>query len=201
MRTLGVTLAALLATSLTSTAAADEFVTVGVKLNRVMAPKSITAAAQECAKDPLCKQVVSKAGELLLGIPPKAISVALALIPQAHRAGEEGWYTFTLPNGYVYCRSEIETVSVSPASGDRASVMGASSIDNGVTVYTWTPRQGVGGGRSWVEANYTLVGVRADVAEKHRQAGICKQPGRVLVSCRGAKGINKGMPACGSVRD
>ncbi len=179
---------------------AQEFVTIAVKLNQVMEPKSITTVGQECANDPLCKNILSKAAQTL-GVPPGLVSAALALIPKAERVGEEGRYTYQLPTGYKYCRSEIETVSVVPATGDRASVMSARALDNGIGVYTWTPRRGLGDGRSWVEANFTIIGVRDDLAQRYRTAGTCKPVGNLVIDCRGAKGVNKGKPACGTVRD
>jgi hypothetical protein len=82
--------------------------------------------------------------------------------------------------------------------------MSATAVKGGVGVYTWTPKQGVGGGKSWIEADFTVTGVRKDVAEKYRKAGTCREvgpKGNNLVRCRGGKGVNKGQPACGNVED
>lgn len=178
----------------------QDFVVIQQKINPVMQPKNVADALSECARDNLCRGLADAAATYL-GVPPGRVSAALAALPQAQRAGEEGRYMISLPTGYQYCRSRIQTISVVPATGDRASVMGASSRENGVGVYTWTPKQGLGKGRSWVEADYTIYGVRAAIADKERQAGKCKPFGTTLISCRGATGVNKGAPACSTVSD
>ncbi|UEM12364.1 hypothetical protein J4G43_049545 [Bradyrhizobium barranii subsp. barranii] len=79
--------------------------------------------------------------------------------------------------------------------------MSATTNERGVGIYTWTPKQGVGQGRSWVEADYTIYGVKSDLAEKYRTEGKCKPVGKNIINCRGATGVNRGLPACGSVDD
>lgn len=106
---------------------------------------------------------------------PPLVSGAMAIVPKAERAGEEGHYSLEVPAGYVYCCSSIRTISVVPATGDRASVMGATSNGRDIAVYTWTPRQGIGQGRSWVEADYTLYGVKKSLADKYRSEGKAPQ--------------------------
>ncbi|MNV65393.1 hypothetical protein D3C71_1580850 [compost metagenome] len=183
-----------------SVAGSQDFVVVNQKINPVMSPRSVGDAFGECANDAVCRTIVDGAATYL-GVPPGTVSAALASLPKADRAGEEGRYTIALPDGYQYCRSTIRTISVVPATGDRASVMGAKSTQRGVDVYTWTPRQGLGGGRSWVEADYTIYGVKDSLADRERQAGECRPSGSTLISCRGAKGTNKGQPSCGASSD
>jgi hypothetical protein len=180
--------------------AQTDFSATSVKVDAVMQPKQPADALKECANDPVCSSIIGGAATYL-GVPSTLVSGALAIVPKAERAGEEGHYTIEVPQGYVYCRASIRTVSVVPATGDRASVMSATSNDSGVAVYTWTPKQGLGQGRSWVEANYTIYGVKSDLAEKYRAEGKCKPPGKNLINCRGATGVNHGMPSCGSVDD
>jgi hypothetical protein len=180
--------------------AQTDFSATSIKVDAVMQPKQPADAFKECANDSVCSSIIGGAATYL-GVPPTLVSGALAIIPKAERAGEEGHYTIEVPQGYVYCRASIRTVSVVPATGDRASVMSATSNDHGVAVYTWTPKQGLGQGRSWVEADYTIYGVKADLAGKYRAEGKCKPPGKNLINCRGATGVNHGMPACGSVDD
>jgi hypothetical protein len=146
-----------------------------------------------------CRALVDTAA-VYLGVPPGRVSAAMAIVPQARRAGEEGWYTVKLPAGYKYCRSTIRMISVVPATGDRASVFSARANQDNIGMYTWTPKQGLGGGRSWVEAIVTLYGVRNDKADQYRAAGTCKPYGMLLLSCRGARGVNKGTPACKTVQ-
>ena len=186
-------------TSLGANAQTD-FVATSVKVDPVMQPKQPVEVFKECAKDPVCSAVLKGAASYL-GVSPTLVSAVLAIIPQAKMEGEEGHFTIQLPQGYVYCRASIRTVSVVPATGDRASVMSATSNEHGIGIYTWTPKQGLGQGRSWVEADYTIYGVKSDLAEKYRTEGKCKAPGKNLINCRGATGVNHGMPACGSVED
>lgn len=190
----------LLISTTVTTRAASDFVVVFQKVNPVMAPKTPGDELQECARDPVCRTLADSAAAQL-GVPPGTVSGVMATVPHANRTGEEGHFTIALPVGYEYCRSKIRTVSVVPATGDRASVMSASSIKNGVVVYTWTPKRGLGQGRSWVEAEYTVYGVRGGLAEQHRNNGKCRPYGKQLIGCRGATGENKGQPACGTVED
>lgn len=176
------------------------FVVVPQKVNPVMQPKQPTDAIKECAHNTLCASAVG-IGAAYLGVPRKLVTAAIAAIPQATRTGEEGHYSISLPAGYQYCRASIHTISVVPATGDRASVMSSSSNAKGVAIYTWTPRQGSGEGRSWIEADYKIYGVRNDLADQYRSQGKCHSFGKVLIACRGARGINHGQPSCGNARD
>jgi hypothetical protein len=186
--------------SLAQDASATEFVVVKQKINPVMKPRGVEDAFRECAGNAICRSLADSAAAYL-GVPPGTVSAAMAAIPVAKREGEEGHFSISLPKGYEYCRSAIRTISVVPATGDRASVMSATSTKSGVGIYTWTPKQGFGSGRSWVEADYTLYGVVEESGDKYRQSGKCKPYGKQLIACRGARGVNHGQPACGSVAD
>lgn len=177
-----------------------EFVVVQAVINPVVQPRKYSDAIRFCAEDEGCRSL-SDAAASVLGLPSGMIASALADVPQVVRVGEEGRYTIALPPGYEYCRSRTRTRSVVPATGDRASVLGARSTKDGIGVYTWTPRSGEFGARSWVEAEFTVYGVRQDVADLYRNTGICRRHGQTLISCRGATGVNKGTPACGTVMD
>jgi hypothetical protein len=181
-------------------AAQSDLVVIQAKVNPVVTPKSPQDAFRDCAKDAMCRSLADAAA-VWLGATPGTVTAAMAAIPQAKRGGEESWYKLVLPDGYQYCRAKIHTISVVPATGDRASYMGAGSERTGVSVYTWTPKEKVGGARSWVEAEFTITGVRDSVAAKYQTQGVCKPSGRTLVGCRGARGVNKGKPACGDVED
>lgn len=178
--------------------AENDLVVVSQKINPVMQPKNGGDIISDCINNVVC-QAAAKAGAAYLGVPSNLVTIAMAAVPTANRKGEEGFYSISLPSGYQYCRSSIRTISVVPATGDRASVMSANSNALGVGIYTWTPRRGFGEGRSWVEADYTVYGVRNDIADKYRISGVCRAYNQQLVNCRGATGINHGQPACGSV--
>ncbi|PTE11764.1 hypothetical protein C9427_03480 [Mesorhizobium helmanticense] len=184
----------------TTQGANKDFVVVQAVINPVLQPRNVGDPIGYCAGDERCSSLAEVA-ESFLKLPPGTVAAALAAVPRVSREGEEGRYTIELPAGYQYCRSKIRTSSVVPATGDRASVMSASSFQNGVHVYTWTPKRGIVEGRSWVEADYTIYGVRDDLAEKRRIEGKCRPHGKQLIGCRGARGTNKGQPSCGTVED
>lgn len=190
----------LMASASAGACAQTDFVATSVKVDPVMQPKQPGDVFKECANNQACSAVLKGAASYL-GVSPTLVSAVLAIVPQATREGEEGHFTIQLPQGYVYCRASIHTVSVVPATGDRASLMSATTNERGVGIYTWTPKQGVGQGRSWVEADYTIYGVKSDLAEKYRTEGKCKPVGKNIINCRGATGVNRGLPACGSVDD
>ena len=176
----------------------DDLVVIKVKLDQVMEPKSVIDTTIGCVKNSACKAILDAAAAYV-GVNISSITSAAALIDQK-KTGEEGNFSYKLPNGYQYCRAKVETVSVVPAEGDRASLMNVRGSAQGVGVYTWTPVLPVGQGRSWVEADFTIVGVRDGLADQYRKTGQCKAK-YITADCRGAKGVNKGLPACGVITD
>lgn len=179
----------------------SDFVVVQQTINPVVQPKTVADAAQECANDAVCSGLVDAAASYF-GVQPGTVSAAMAAIPRAESRGEESWFEIYLPQGYEYCRSKIETTSIVPATGDRASLMAAKARTDHVYIYTWTPVQGLGDGRSWVEARYTVLGVRKALAADARSNGTCRSnQDALLIDCRGATGVNKGLQACGVAQD
>ncbi|NTX18025.1 hypothetical protein [Burkholderia cepacia] len=180
---------------------APDIVVIGAHLDQVMQPKSFTDTVVECVNQPVCKAALDFAASYV-GVDSSSITTVAANIINVRHPGEESYMTYALPQGYEYCRSQIRTISVVPNTGDRASVMSASANNDRVDVYTWTPRQNMGQGRSWVEADFTIIGVNNIVANQYRAAGKCN--GSVqhqIVSCRGGSGVNHGQPACGTIQD
>jgi hypothetical protein len=178
-----------------------DFVVVNAHVNPKMQPKGPTDVLRECRTESLCRTLASTAATSL-GVPPGQVSAVFLLVPKAERKGEEARFYLRLPQGYEYCKSSIKTLSVMPPTGKRASTMGATSTNDGVRIATWTPRQGLGKGRSLVDAKYTIYGVRNDLATQARAAGKCREPGKTLISCSGARGVNRnGLPACGAAED
>ncbi len=190
--------AALATLFVTPAQAGDDLIVIQVKLDQVMQPKSVTDTLVECTKSPICKAALDAAAAYV-GVDSSKITSAVALIGQS-KAGEESNFSYKLPSGYQYCRAKIQTVSVVPASGDRASFMSITGTAREVGVYTWTPVLGLGQGRSWVEADFTIVGVRDALVQQYRSSGVCNAK-YVRAECRGATGVNKGSPACGVITD
>lgn len=190
----------------TSTTPTDGDLTViKVKLDQVMQPASLTTVFHDCTTNPTCKAALDGAAAYV-GVDSRMITSAIANIQKA-RVGEDGDFHYTLPAGYQYCRAMAETVSVVPASGDKASLMSLTGSNRELRVQTWTPRLGPGEGQSWVEANFTIVGVRDNLVEQYRASGVCK--GNYLRAvCRGAAGSgrpafngNPASPACSKITD
>ena len=197
----------------TSTPRADDYVIVKAVVDRTVAGKTIWDHAVDCVKDVICKSLFDATVALTTGMDSSSFTTAAAIVVDTHYAGEEGFYTFSLPDGYVYCRSEVNTTTVIPATGDRASFMSATIYPPGkLGVYTWTPVNN-SGDKSAIEATFTLIGVRKDIAEYSYANATCSRPcmskrlepetpqPRHLFDCRGAKDTNKGLPHCGTFLD
>lgn len=192
------TLSMALSTSLAVSADTD-YVVVSAKVNPVQHPKGPGDLLGECARNDACSAVV-KAGAAYLGVPSMAVSAALALVAGDKPSGsEEGRFTISLPAGYVYCRSQIRMISVVPADGERASIFSASSVENGMSFYTWTPKRGVGQGRSWVDADVTVYGVKARLVQQAQADNKCTAWGKNIENCRGNGSGDR--PECKSVND
>ena len=155
---------------------------------------------QNCLKDQACAAAVKLiAGQI--GVPDNAVRLAdAAAIYSAKAEGEETRYTIrALPDRRI-CAVKVRTISVVPATGDRASLFSISATADSVGIYTWTPRQGIGAGRSWYEGNVFVLHVRAALQQEASKAGKCTVPpsGNTNYECRGASGVNHGLAACGS---
>ncbi len=176
----------------------DDFTVISVKLDQVMQPKSATDTFVECTQNAACKAIIDVAAAYV-GVDSSMFTSAVAAIAES-KAGEESRFAYKLPSGYQYCRAKVETVSVVPATGDRASFMSIDADAREVRAYTWTPRQNLGNGRSWIEANFTIIGVKDNLVQQYRSNGRCKAA-YIRAECRGARGVNKGVQACGNITD
>ena len=150
-------------------------------------------AIGECLRDSVCADLVRDVASQI-GIPQSAITIAKAAPIAVQAAGEETRYSIKPPNGYRICSVKMKTTSVVPATGDRASLFSITASSDEVAIYTWTPRQGIGSGRSWYDGLITIAHVRRDLSGVN--CSIASQP--KTYSCRGAFGENKGLPACGT---
>jgi hypothetical protein len=110
------------------------------------------------------------------------------LIPTSSYNGEESHFNIAIADGYAYCASAVTVTSLAPYTGRRASVIGVTRTSDNVSAYTWTPRQGNFGGRSWVEANTNILAVKHRYLTYFQQQGVCAPDAgekKVLLSCRG----------------
>lgn len=178
---------------------------IKVKLDQVMQPASLTTVFHDCTTNPACKFALDAAAAYV-GVDSSLITSAVAKM-QKSQVEEDGDFHYILPSGYQYCRAMAETVSVIPPSGDRASLMSLTGSNRELRVQTWTPRLPPGEGRSWVEANFTIIGVRDNLVEQYRARGVCKA-NYIRAVCRGAAGSGRpafngypASPACSKITD
>lgn len=161
----------------------DEYVIIGSHIDNVRQQKSIFQTADDCENNPACvvlAKVVSAATE----IPVDKFITALATLS----GSTEGEGTFTkiaLPAGYSYCAASMQLVSIVPHDGDRGSTFLGRADADGLYTETWTPVLPPFEGRSWVEADLTVIGVRSDLAQLNYANGRCRPPGRAIFYCRG----------------
>ena len=186
--------------SVSANAASGRFVVVSVHLDQVMQPQSTTDALLECVQSALCKAIIDRSAEAF-GVPISELTSAIARIPRADKIGEEAFFEYKLPPGYKYCNSKTSTVSIVPRDGSGGSLMRVTSNPDGLSVYTWTPRLKTFDGRSWVEADFDIVGIQEGEAEQSWSERYCRRPGKELMNCRGNGTGDDGRPACGVVAD
>jgi hypothetical protein len=163
----------------------DDYKVSKMHLDQTMQPKNPFDVITDIKNPPIAMAAINAAASYI-GVSPTVVTIALKAIPNGSMQGEDGHYSIPVENGYKYCRARIRVISIAPASGDRASVLNATAIDNGIGVYTWTPRQGLGGGRSWAEAEFELVSVKNDLYDQSVRTGVCKPAqNRALLRCKG----------------
>ena len=162
-----------------------EYVVVSARINPVMYPENVENKFKECINDPVCVELI-KQGASYLGVPTILVTAATGFVSGGKPdISEEGHYTITLPPDYTYCHSKVDVASVVPADGPRGSILSVTSTPVGVGVYTWTPKRGLGQGRSWVDANLTVYGVLKTKAEENLATSKCVTPGQNFLNCRG----------------
>ena len=168
---------------------AQDFVVNQMYVDQTVQPKSIVDALGECVRSDSCTGAVMAAAAYFgVSIDPQIIAIARVA---AYRQGEPDGQTFDhilpLPEGYRFCRLHFNAVSIAPSSGDRASEVEVWANPSFAHLYTWTPVQGIGGGRSWVEAEVTLLGVRNDLYSMKVSDGTCQpiEQRTLIGQCKG----------------
>jgi hypothetical protein len=161
-------------------------------INPVRHPKTIGDVVSECLNHSVCNAVFSSAASSA-GLPPDALRMARAAAfvkLNFNSDSEDTNYRITPPPGYRVCSVHINTQSVVPASGDRASLFSLVAKPHEVAIYTWTPIRGFGRGKAFYDGfvSVTFAAVHAPV--------LCSINGDRRYACRGATGVNKGLPAC-----
>ncbi len=139
------------------------------------------------------EQQVTSSVAKYTGLRDNYISLAKSAKPAAVPKGEETTYSLPVPSGYKLCAIRMDVISLAPASGDRASYIDSVAGPNGFGAYTWTGQQGLGGGKSWVEADVQMLAILPEYLEEFRQKGVCGDfsQDRGLVKCRGNPCLSK----------
>jgi hypothetical protein len=125
---------------------------------------------------------------IYMGVDPYYVALATNLAPTYRSAGVETFYDLPTPEGYAFCAARISVTSLAPGSGDGASLIKANATDNpaaGVSIYTVTKVQGIGGGNSWVEGKAQVLGIKPEFLSLFREKGICKAPADTILNCKG----------------
>jgi len=159
------------------------YVAVAAKIDRVQGPQNLFNAMGDCSSNPLCTALVD-AMSAYFQIPLDQV-VAVGGMLSTTRQGQGGNMTIRLPQGYAYCSSEMKMVSIVPHDGPKGSLFLGEAKESSLFLETWTPTLSMFDGRSWVEANLTVIGVRQDLASTRYQNGTCQRPNRHLWYCRG----------------
>lgn len=130
--------------------------------------------------------IASIAGNM--GIHPGYVKLAMNAVPRADPQGEETFYALPVERGYSYCAARIRITSIVPGSGDRASVVNANIGPSGeLGIYTWTPIRHYGEGRSWVEGDAQVYGIKPEYLREFIDKGVCKEASAVtrIFNCEG----------------
>lgn len=195
----GLVLASLMATA--SAQQSDEVVITTHHINPVRNARTPWDEVQNCLRDTACATAVNGLAAQL-GIPANAIRLVNAGAAFTAKAeGEETHYSIAALTGRKICRVQVRTTSVVPATGDRASLFSITAAQPAVAIYTWTPRRGIGQGRSWYDGMVFVAHIKSELADEYVRSGKCTVPqsGKpAAYQCRGATGVNHGLPACGS---
>jgi hypothetical protein len=179
----------------------DDVVVTTHHINPVRDARTPWNEIQNCLRDTACAAAVNGISAQV-GIPANAVRlVSAGAAFTAKQEGEETRYSIPALSGRKICRVQVRTTSVVPATGDRASLVSISATQPSVTIYTWTPRRGIGAGRSWYDGMIFVAHVKAEFADDYAKAGKCSVPqtgNPAAYQCRGASGVNHGLAACGS---
>lgn len=180
---IGVTAAAILTP--VQVAAAEDFVVTSVSIDVVRRQQSFVNTILGCTRNNSCKAMLD-AAFAYFGIDSTKATTAASKI-DAKEKGEDTRIDVVLPSGYKYCRSRIEFDSVIPGDDGRSPKFAATAKPTGVHVYTWTPVNHHGDGKSQIKARMSVLGVRQDAPQKLLEANSCtdRKDDYTIYSCQG----------------
>lgn len=161
-----------------------DYVIISSHVDNVRQQKTVFQVISECTNNPICS-IAASAVAASTGIPIDKMFTAVAIL--SSKSEGEGTYTnIGLPPGYAYCSSSMKLQSIVPRDGDRGAMFLGRADATGLYTETWTPVLPPFMGRSWVEGDLTVVGVRTDLAQSAYASGKCHAPGRAIFYCRGS---------------
>jgi len=175
------------------------FLVMSFKFNQVMTPKKIEDTVKDAANNPWVRATIAKAVEAYTGVPAQWTEVSLKIAAAQIGGGtsEERSYRVPYPSGWQFCRAKVQVISVTPYEGKRGSIFNAGAQLDRLDLSAWTPKQGMGGGRSWVDADVSVILVKTGDRAKLVKDGTCKAPGGI-VGCRGDGKSDRNRTACGT---
>lgn len=178
--------------------ASDEYAIVKTHIDQVTMPKDVGGVIKDCANNPACVAALEAVSKMA-GVPPGVVSGLMAVINYDASASsdEDHYFQVNLPSGFRYCHSNITVTSIVPHDNGYSPTMGVQSTSSpaeGLNFYVRTPKLPWTGSRSWVEADVTIVGVAANLAEVYYNNGKCNRPPSQVISCKGY-GVD-GYPSC-----
>ncbi len=179
---------------------ADDVVITSHHINPVRDARTPWSELRNCLQDAACAAAVN-AISAQVGIPANAMRlVSAGAAFTAKPEGEETRYAIAALAGRRICRVHVRTTSVVPAIGNRASLFSLTATRSDVALYTWTPRLGVGKGRSWYDGIVLVAHVPSEKADAYVASGKCSIPESppAAYACRGSSGVNNRLAACQS---
>lgn len=195
---------ALMFSASASMANAADLLTIPIKWNPVERSWSLREVLHDCVKNnEVCGTIVDIAAAYV-GVPPGTIKEsmriadALGLGVAYRHPGEEHYYNITVPNGYRACDMSVRNMSAAPASGKYSPTFQAAvHADNHIELYSFVHRMPIlrgQGRRSWVDT--VVIAQFAKVGTAAAQSCYMAPGKKYVYRCKGASGVNNGLPAC-----
>lgn len=161
----------------------NDYVVVASHIDNVRQQTNIFQVIQDCSNSVSCS-ILAKAIASATGIPVDKMVTIVGAVTQS-RAGEGTFMTLALPSGYSYCSSSMRLTSIVPHDGPKGSTFLGRADATSLYSETWTPVLGPFDGRSWVEGDLSVLGIRTELAQSSYANGKCHAPGRAIFYCRG----------------
>lgn len=178
----------------------DDIVVTVRRINPVRDANTPLEEIRNCLLDGMCGTAAIIIANKIR-IPANAVRAAVIAVLTTKPESEETHYALPALSGRKICRVQVQTTSVVPATGDRATRFSITATPDIVDISTSTPRQRISTRRAWYDGNVFVAQVKAELSEEYTKAGRCDLPltgNPVGYECQGATGVNHGLAACSS---